>query len=95
LTSDRAIETPFARTLEIAASEAWGLARLNQSLRALDVGSVDIRKRGSAVDVDDLHRRLNLSGSRGATVVLTRMRDKPWMFVCFPPNPAGVGEAGI
>ena len=95
LTSDRAIETPFARTLEIAASEAWGLARLNQSLRALDVGSVDIRKRGSAVDVDDLHRRLKLSGSRGATVVLTRMRDKPWMFVCFPPNPAGVGEAGI
>jgi hypothetical protein len=90
LSSDRVIETPFARTLEIGASEPWGLARLNQSLKALDVGSVDIRKRGSAVDVDDLQRRLKLSGSRAAIVVLTRMRDKPWMLVCFPTNPAGV-----
>jgi len=84
LSADRRIETPFGRTLEIAASEAWSLNRLKESLRGLDVGSVDIRKRGSAVDVDDLQRRLKLSGARAATVVLTRVADKPWMFVCFP-----------
>ena len=83
LSADRAAETPFGRTLQIAASEPWGLGRLKEALRALDVGTVDIRKRGSAVDVEELQRRLKLSGSRAATVVLTRVRDKPWMLVCF------------
>lgn len=92
LSADRAIETPFGRTLEIAASEPWGLARLKEALRLLDVGSVDIRKRGSAVDVEDVQRRLKLSGTRAATVVLTRLRDKPWMFVCFPATRLGVAE---
>jgi SAM-dependent methyltransferase len=83
LSADASIKTPFGRTLEIAASEPWGLGRLKQTLRGLDVGSVDIRKRGSAVDVDDLQRRLKLTGSRAATVVLTRVANKPWMLVCF------------
>ena len=83
LSADGEVDSPFCRTLEIAASEPWSLARLKQALRGLDVGSVDIRKRGSAVDVDELRRRLKLFGTRGATVVLTRVRDKPWMFVCF------------
>jgi hypothetical protein len=84
LSSNRAAETAFGRTLEIVASEAWSLGRLKQVLEALDVGGVDIRKRGSAVDVEDLQRRLKLAGTRAATVVLTRVRNKPWMFVCFP-----------
>jgi hypothetical protein len=90
LSSERVIETPFGRTLEIAASEPWGLSRLKEALRALDVGRVDIRKRGSAVDIDELQRRLKLTGSRASTVVLTRVRDRPWMFVCFPTNDSGV-----
>ena len=56
LSVDRLVETPFGRTLEVAASEPWGLRRLIEALRDLDVGAVDIRKRGSAVDVDDLQR---------------------------------------
>ena len=51
-------------------------------LRALDVGSVDIRKRGSAVDVEQVQRRLKLGGTRPATVVLTRVANSPWAFVC-------------
>ena len=86
LSCDRAVETPFGRTLEIAASMPWSLSRLKQVLRDLDVATVDIRKRGSAVDVDELQRRLKLDGSRAATVVLTRAADKPWMFVCFEPS---------
>ena len=84
LSADRAIETPFGRTMEVASSEPWSLGRLKVILKALDVGSVDIRKRGSAVDVEEVQRRLKLSGSKAAMVVLTRVRDRPWMFVCFP-----------
>jgi SAM-dependent methyltransferase len=82
LSSDARMETPFGRCLEIHASLPWNLNRLREALRARDVGSVDIRKRGSAVDVDDIQRRLKLTGTRPATVVLTRMMGKPWALVC-------------
>jgi hypothetical protein len=85
LSSDARLETPFGRTLAIHASMPWSLARLKAELRARNIGIVDIRKRGSAVDVDDLHRRLRLSGDQSATVVLTRAADKPWMLICTDP----------
>jgi hypothetical protein len=70
----------------------WGLAALKRSLRELDVGVVDIRKRGSAVDVDELRRRLKLTGRRSATVVLTRAMNAPWAFVCFDVGSNGIGR---
>jgi hypothetical protein len=82
LSSDEHIETPFGRTLKIEASLPWNLKELRRLLRSLDIGAVDIRKRGSAVDVDDLHRRLRLEGEHQATVVLTRVADRPWALVC-------------
>jgi hypothetical protein len=85
LSADFAMKTPFGRTLRLEASMPWNLGRLRESLRSLDVGSVDIRKRGSAVDVDEVQKKLKLTGSRAATVVLTRVGDRPWMMVCFNP----------
>jgi len=95
LSANADLRTPFGRTLVVEASEPWGLTRLKQVLRALDVGTVDIRKRGSAVDVDELQRRLKLTGSRAATVVLTRADGRPWMLVCFEPNETRLAGAGI
>jgi len=92
LSSDSAPITPFGRTLRVEASMAWGLKRVNDTLRGLDIGSIDIRKRGSAVDVDDVHRRLKLGGTRAAVLVLTRVRDKPWAFVCTMVG-SGAGQA--
>ncbi|MEP6493759.1 MAG: class I SAM-dependent methyltransferase [bacterium] len=82
LTANHPMQTPFGRTLAIESSQPWGLAGLRNELRRLDVGVIDIRKRGSAVDVDEVQRRLKLTGGRKATVVLTRVADRPWMFVC-------------
>jgi hypothetical protein len=86
LSSDQPMSTPFGRLLRVEASLPWSLGRLREALRELDVGTVDIRKRGSAVDVDDLQRRLKLKGSRAATVVLTRVGDRPWAMVCSGPD---------
>jgi hypothetical protein len=86
LSSDSILETPFGRTLAIQASMPWSLTRLKSELRTRNIGIADIRKRGSAVDVDDLHRRLRLSGDESATVVLTRVADKPWMLICTDPG---------
>jgi hypothetical protein len=93
LSSNGPMETPFGRSLAVEASLPWNLNRLKEALRSLDVGSVDIRKRGSAVDVDDIQRRLKLTGSREAVVVLTRVADRPWAFVCHPEERSDEGSS--
>ena len=87
LSTDAAVHTPFARTLRVIDSAPWDQRRLPAKLRALGVGAVDIRRRGLAGDVDSLHRQLRLSGSRRATVVMTRVRDRPWGLVCVEHRP--------
>jgi SAM-dependent methyltransferase len=85
LCADAPVRTPFARTLRVIDSAPWDQRRLPARLRALDIGAADIRRRGLAGDVDSLHRQLRLSGSRRATVVMTRVRDRPWGLVCVDP----------
>jgi predicted RNA methylase len=87
LSADEAAPTPFARLLRIVDSGPWDQKRLPARLRALDVGAVDIRRRGLAGDTDRLHRQLKLSGSRRATLVMTRVADRPWALVCEDPGP--------
>ena len=82
LSADTAVRTPFARTLRVIDSAPWDQRRLPAKLRTLDIGAADIRRRGLAGDVAGLHRRLRLSGSRRATVVMTRVRGRPWGLVC-------------
>jgi len=84
LCTDEPTPTPYGRLLEVAASLPFGVKPLAAELRRLDVGSIDIRRRGLAGDVDDIRRRLRLRGSRTAVVLLTRVDDKPWTLVCFP-----------
>jgi hypothetical protein len=36
--------------------------------------------------VDQIHRRLRLSGPHRATVVLTRVADRPWGLICVEPG---------
>jgi SAM-dependent methyltransferase len=88
LSADSAVHTPFARTLQVIDSSPWNQRSLPARLRALDVGAVDIRRRGLAGDVTELHRRLRLSGSRRATLVMTRVADRPWGLVCVDITPA-------
>lgn len=93
LTGDDPVATPFARTLQVIDASPWNQKQLPGRLRALDVGSVDIRRRGLAGDVDALVKKLRLSGSRRATLVMTRVLDRPWGLVCVDPEltPGGSG----
>ena len=76
--------TPFGRWLQVEASMPWNLRALSAALAAADVGAVDLRRRGLAGDVEDIRRRLNLSGSRRVTVLMTRVSDRPWAIVGSP-----------
>jgi hypothetical protein len=85
LTAERPVRTPFARTLRVLDSAPWNEKRFAVRLRELDIGAVDIRRRGLAGDVDAIRRRLKPAGSRRATVVITRVNDQPWGLVCVEP----------
>jgi SAM-dependent methyltransferase len=89
LAADRPLATPFGRLLRVEAALPWNLKRLRQLLRERRVGAVEVRKRGSAVDVDDLTAQLRLRGDGRATVVLTRVADRPWALVCTEPPAPG------
>jgi hypothetical protein len=82
LSADRPLVSVFGRSLTVEASLPFGVKPLAAELRRLDVGTLDIRRRGLAGDVVDLRRRLRPRGSRTATVVLTRVMDRPWAMVC-------------
>jgi SAM-dependent methyltransferase len=82
LSADRPLPSPFGRLLRVDVSLPWNLKRLRGVLRERGVGAVEVRKRGSAVDADDLTARLRLRGGARAVVVLTRVADRPWALVC-------------
>jgi predicted O-methyltransferase YrrM len=85
LTLDRDVRTPFARTLRVRHSAPWNEKQFAKRLRELDVGAADIRRRGLAGDVDQIRRRLKLAGKTRATIVITRVNDKPWGLICTDP----------
>jgi hypothetical protein len=82
LSADEPLRSPFGRSLRVEASLPWNLKRLREVLRQRGIGTVEVRKRGSAVDVADLTTRLRLRGDGRAVVVLTRVADRPWALVC-------------
>jgi THUMP domain-like/RNA cap guanine-N2 methyltransferase len=82
----RDVRTPFARTLRVVESAPWNEKLFARRLRDLGVGAADLRRRGLAGDVEQIHRRLKLAGPHRATVVLTRVSDKPWGLICAEPG---------
>ena len=86
LTLDRDVRTPFARTLRVQHSAPWHEKQFAKRLRELDIGAVDIRRRGLAGDVDQIRRRLKLEGKARATVVITRVSNNPWGLICTNPD---------
>jgi hypothetical protein len=84
------VSSPFLSSYEVIDVLPFALKRLRAYLRAEGVGHVIIKKRGSAIDVDDLHRslRLDRSAHEKRTLVLTRIGDDPIVAICQPMRPA-------
>ena len=82
LSDDREHRTPFARTLRVLESAPWHERHFARRLADLGIGAADIRRRGLAGDVPQIHRRLGLRGPGRATVVLTRASGRPWGLIC-------------
>jgi SAM-dependent methyltransferase len=89
LSDDREHQTPFARTLQVLESAPWHERHFARRLRDLGIGAADIRRRGLAGDVPQIHRRLGLRGPGRATLVLTRVSGRPWGLICTDPPGSG------
>ena len=85
--ADRAAPTPYGRCFEVQDSLPFARKRLRAALRGLDIGRLEILKRGLAVDPDQLRRELRLDGARAATLVLARFGDTPTALLCTPLSP--------
>ncbi|HEX5404815.1 MAG TPA: class I SAM-dependent methyltransferase [Pseudonocardiaceae bacterium] len=73
---------PGTRAFRVLDHGRYSEKTLRATLRSFDVGSLEILVRGLAVQPDELRKRLRLSGSVSATVVLTRIGDTPTAFLC-------------
>ncbi|MEU8151938.1 class I SAM-dependent methyltransferase [Nonomuraea sp. NPDC048901] len=82
LSGDSPTPTPFGRWLRITDSLPWNVKNLRKALRARGIGRVDIRRRGLAGDVEQIGGSLGLRGGEKATLVMTRVEDRPWAFIC-------------
>jgi hypothetical protein len=82
LVSTDPVQTPFARSLAVVASLPWHERTVKGTLRKLDAGPVDLRRRGLAGDVDAISRRLRGSGTCPFTIAMTRVMDQPWAIIC-------------
>ncbi len=81
LTSHRQVDSPFVRSYVVDEVMPFHLKTLRTYLRDRGVGSLTIKKRGSAVDPDVLRRQLRLEGDGAATIVLTRVSGRPTVLV--------------
>ncbi len=86
LVASEPLQTPFARSLDVIASLPWHERTLKSTLRDLDAGPVDLRRRGLAGDVDAITRRLRGTGTQPFTIAMTRVMDQPWAIVCAEPG---------
>lgn len=70
--ADAASPTPYGHWYRVRETLPFGLKPLRERLRAHDAGPLVVKKRGTAVQPEELRRRLKLTGTREVTVVLTR-----------------------
>ncbi len=87
VSSDVATTSPFHTTYRVREVMPFSLKRLRHHLHSTRVGGVVLKKRGSAVDLEDLRRRLRLDRSEPETrtVFLTRVGRQPMAVVAEPP----------
>ncbi|GGZ90776.1 methyltransferase domain-containing protein [Streptomyces echinoruber] len=86
VTADTARPTPYATGYEITDHLPFNVKKLKALLREREVGVLTVKKRGSAVEPEELRRKVlpRPYGARAATVFLTRVVGAPAMLLGRP-----------
>ncbi|WP_198539439.1 class I SAM-dependent methyltransferase [Streptomyces graminilatus] len=84
VTGDELRITPYASAYEITDQLPFGVKKLKALLRERGVGTLTVKKRGSAVEPEELRRMVKPKGAGAATVFLTRVAGAPAMLIGHP-----------
>lgn len=84
VTGDTLRPTPYATAYEITDHLPFNVKRLKALLRERQVGTLTVKKRGSAVEPEELRRKVKPQGPHAATVFLTRVAGAPAMLIGHP-----------
>ncbi|QHC20513.1 class I SAM-dependent methyltransferase [Streptomyces sp. GS7] len=84
VTADRLVPTRYATAYAITDVLPFNVKKLKALLRERGVGVAVIKKRGSAVEPEELRRKLKLGGPHSCTVFLTRVAGAPTMLLGHP-----------
>ncbi|GHG76866.1 class I SAM-dependent methyltransferase [Streptomyces griseocarneus] len=84
VTSDELRPTDYAAAYEITDVLPFNLKRLKAIVRERGIGVAVIKKRGSAVEPEELRRKLKLAGPNSCVIVLTRVAGAPAMLLGRP-----------
>ncbi|MEV4192772.1 class I SAM-dependent methyltransferase [Streptomyces toxytricini] len=88
VTADELRATPYATAYEITDVLPFGLKPLKALLRERGVGTLTVKKRGSAIEPEELRRKVKPQGPNAATVFLTRVAGAPSMLIGAPAGAA-------
>ncbi|MGW1807986.1 class I SAM-dependent methyltransferase [Streptomyces sp. NPDC002078] len=87
VTADELRPTEYASAYQISDQLPFNLKKLKALLREREVGTLTVKKRGSAVEPEELRRKVKPQGPNAATVFLTRVAGAPTMLVGAPATP--------
>ncbi|MEU3352586.1 methyltransferase domain-containing protein [Streptomyces sp. NPDC037389] len=84
VTSDELRPSDYATAYEITDVLPFNLKKLKAIVRERGIGVAVIKKRGSAVEPEELRKKLKLSGPHSCVIVLTRVAGAPAMLLGQP-----------
>jgi hypothetical protein len=73
ITTHNPVATPFGQSFRVVARFPLDVKTLKRELKARDIGTLEIKKRGVDIDPAQFRTKLALSGGGSATLVLTRV----------------------
>ncbi len=76
LSSDELVATSFSHAFEVEAVLPLDVKTLAGEMKARDIGTLEIKKRGVDIDPAEFRKRLKLSGSGSAVLFLTRVGEE-------------------
>ncbi|MFJ4253348.1 SAM-dependent methyltransferase [Microbacterium sp. NPDC090003] len=76
LTSDAALTSPFVQSFRVRETMAANPKAIDAVLKANDIGTLEIKKRGVDIDPAQFRKKLTLRGSASATLILVRVGDQ-------------------
>ena len=84
LTSQNQIESPWLKSFRLLDEMAFDRKKLKAYLRERNIGTLEIKKRGSDIVPEELRKELSPKGEGAATLIVTRVGDAHRVLVCEP-----------